>query len=355
MRIEPKRNPLGRNIYTLAVDRTPLYVKLPRTPIIIVKGKGANIANNVGLQKWAKRKMISRALVLKLIDVAKEYGDTEFIQKCWNAYHCLGKIYTTGGRLHGDYCKHRFCPLCCGIHKADMINRYYPYFKREWEHPYFVTLTVKSPKAKNLKKIVDAMCRAMSKIIDKYNRGYKKGKCSRLIGIRALECGFNPDKHTYNPHFHIIVKNKEIAETLKKEWCKLWTLRYANPAAQKVKRVWDMQGALIELIKYCGKIFTEPEYDKKLQGMAKPIIYAHALYNILKVLEKKHVFEPFGFTLPKQPKKGTFTPVSDYKKWHLDPKTGDYVNEDLDFPLIGFEKPPELEHLLEKCIDTVLA
>ncbi len=354
MRIERKRNPLGKEIYTLAVHRTPLYVKPSRNPVIIVKGKGKDIADNTGLQKLAKRRMISNALVLKLIDVAKEYRDYDFIKQCWNAYHCLGKIYTTGGKLHGKYCKLRFCPLCCGNRKADLLNRYYPYFQNEWGNAYFVTLTVKAQKVKNLKKYIDGMCRAIAVIIDKYDRGYKKGKCKKLIGIRTLECGFNPEKHTYNPHFHIIVKNKEIGDTLKKEWCKLWTLKYANPGAQKVKPVWNMQGALIELIKYCGKIFTEPDNDKKLQGMAAPTIYAHALYNILKALDKKHVFEGFGFTLPEQPKKVTFTPVGDYKIWHLDPKTGDYINDDLDFPLIGFSKPPELESLLENCIDTVL-
>ena len=115
--------------------------------------------------------MISNALVFKLIDVAKEYDDIKFTKKCWRTWRCLGKIHTTGGRLHGKYCKQRFCPLCCGNNKADLLNRYYPYFQKEWEHPYFVTLTVKAQNEKNLKKFVDGMCRAIAKIIDKYNRG----------------------------------------------------------------------------------------------------------------------------------------------------------------------------------------
>jgi hypothetical protein len=356
MKKELSQKTSGRKIYTLALNRTPRLGSPSRKRIVTVKGNGADLANNEVLQKWAKRKMISAALVLRLIDVAQKKNDSAFIKKCWNTYHCLGTIYTTEGRLHGEYCKNRFCPLCLGIRKADKINRYYPYIQKEWKAPYLVTLTVAAPKAKDLKKIMDGMCRALALIIDKHRRGNKKGKCIKLIGIRSLECGFNEVKRTYNPHFHIIVKNKEIADTLKAEWCKIWTRKYVNPKAQDVTKVWNTKGAFIELIKYCSKIFTDPDKDKMLQTKANPKIYAAAIYNILKAMEKRNVFDTFGFVLPKpkEPKKGKIKIVSDFKEWFFDLRTADYINREIDFPLIGFFKPPDLENLLENCIDTEL-
>jgi hypothetical protein len=43
----------------------------------------------------------------------------------------------------------------------------------------------------------------------------------------------------------------------------------------------------------------------------------------------------------------------DYKKWYFDPKSADYIHPELDFPLFGFDKPAELEQLLETCFDIV--
>jgi plasmid rolling circle replication initiator protein Rep len=34
------------------------------------------------------------------------------------------------------------------------------------------------------------------------------------MGIKSLECNFNPKTRTYNAHFHFIVPSKEIAEML---------------------------------------------------------------------------------------------------------------------------------------------
>lgn len=352
MRIERIQNSSGKEIYTLALTRSPFLAKTHQKPIITVKGKGTDLAKNTQLQKWAKRKMIAMKLVLKIIDVAKKYGDDAFKKQLWNTYHCLENVYTTKGRLHGKYCKNRFCPVCCGIRKAELIHKYQSFIEGNWKAPYFVTLTVKSPNAKRLPMIVEGMYRAFAKIIDKYHRGNKKGKCIILVGIRTFECGFNEERRTYNPHFHIIVSNKEIAEIVVKEWCKMWTSKYTHRAAQNITKVWSIKGALVELIKYCNKIFTEPDKDKKIQQKVNPKIYAAAMYNIFKVMKKHHVLDSFGFTLPKSEKEAIKTPATEYREWTFDPQSCDYINVDLDFPLIGFEKPPELEYLLENCIDT---
>lgn len=82
---------------------------------LIVSGKGTNIINNPSLENRAKRKAISRKMLLCLIDVAKEKGATERVQHYWNAYHCLNSVVISGNKMYGKYFKTRFCTVCSAI------------------------------------------------------------------------------------------------------------------------------------------------------------------------------------------------------------------------------------------------
>lgn len=64
---------------------------------------------------------------------------------------------------------------------------------------------------------------------------------------------FNPSRRTYNPHFHIIVANREMAETLVKEWTKRSKPGWTNLKAQKFEKVADNLLALIGVVKYEAK------------------------------------------------------------------------------------------------------
>jgi len=119
------------------------------TSIALVSGEGTNIFNNPALITRAKRKVITRAMILALIDVVKEKGETEREQTYWNAYHCQNYVTISGNKLYGNYCKNRFCTICCAIRKTDLINRYYPTISK-WKDIHFVTLTVKSINALSL-------------------------------------------------------------------------------------------------------------------------------------------------------------------------------------------------------------
>ena len=65
---------------------------------------------------------------------------------------------------------------------------------------------------------MDRTMRAFDRIHNQCKKRHQRGKGIKLIGIKLLECNFNPAKQTYNPHFHLIVPNEEIAELLKSEW-----------------------------------------------------------------------------------------------------------------------------------------
>ena len=152
----------GGSIYTLAESGTG--VNEFASSRSVVRGRGVEIHKNLSLKARPQRKVISQRLVLALVDVAREKRDSNRVQQYWNTYNCLNKVVVADGRMYGDYCKNRFCTVCTAIRKADIINRYYPVLSK-WDDAYFVTLTVRSCKAKDLRMFMEGFIRAMQKII----------------------------------------------------------------------------------------------------------------------------------------------------------------------------------------------
>ena len=289
--------------------------------------------------------------MLNLMDVAKEKGDDKKQKSYWNTYHCQSRVTSTNGRLYGRYCKNRFCTLCCSIRKAEIINKYYPIIDK-WDEPYFITLTVKACSATMLKKMIDKVLQGFQRIKDRHKKNYIRGRGIKLIGIKSLECNFNPCKKTYNPHLHLIVANKEIAEILMKDWLKLWTPKFALRQAQDMRKIFNAETGLIEIIKYGSKIFTEPDMKKKGENGSCQI-YVSALDNILTAMKGKRIFERFGFNAEK--KEATMNigvqSLINYEEWEFNPKISDWQNVITDEPLTGFKPNPQLTGILSQCID----
>jgi len=345
-----------KRIYTLAESGTQKADK--RTSIALVSGDGTDITNNSSLAKRAKRKLITRNMTLALIDVSREKGDPEMEKALWNAYYCLNNVIISNDKMYGKYCKNRFCTVCNAIRKADTINRYFPVIS-QWPDVHFVTLTVKACKEYQLNRWVDRMFKAFDRIHNRCKKRHQRGKGIKLEGIKSLECNFNPQAKTYNPHYHIIVPNRQIAELLVEEWLIQWKPikpshenKYTNPKAQKISKVTNLELSLIETIKYGSKIFTEPDLKKKARQKGTRMIYARALYNILVAMKGKRIFERFGFNLPKQPSKGcTRKLIENYETW-LFPKDGsDWINPETGETLTGFIQSSELAYLLSECIN----
>ena len=58
-----------------------------------------------------------------------------------------------------------------------------------------------------------------------------------------------------------------------------------------------MENIFIEILKYSSKIFSEPDAEKK--DKANSMICVAACYNIILAMKDRHIFERFGFDLPK--------------------------------------------------------
>ena len=352
--------PLGRPLNTLAQVGTKAKLRSTERPMITVNGHGAEVKNVESLRNRAKRKMITQKLMLFLIDVAIGKGERERTQPYWNTYYCQNEIIRSGDRIYGKYCKNRFCTVCSAIRKAEIINKYLPKIQR-WDDPHFVTLTAKAVPANKLRSRIDRMIMSLRKILDRNKKRAQRGKEIRLVGVRSLESNFNPVLRTYNPHFHFIVANREMGEILIREWLKQCTYDYAREYAQKSKRVWDNETALIEIVKYSMKVFTDPTMIKKQKGKstapkATPYVYISAIDNIIMALQGHRIFEHFGFTLSqrKVSSKIRQKQVTDYTELKYDSHLYDWIDSDTENLLTGYVPSRIFLSILESNIDTTL-
>jgi len=325
---------------------------------IIVSGNGSDLSDTEALKGRAKRKTISQSMVLSLMDVAKQKGDDEKQNSYWNTYYCQNKVIIKDGKLYGKYCKNRFCTLCCSIRKAEIINTYLPTIK-QWDEPYFVTLTIKACKANKLKLMIGKVLQGFSIIREKQKKRYQRGKGIKLIGVKSLECNFNPVTKTYNPHLHLIVANKEIADLLINEWLLLWNkkgLFYASHKAQDRRPVFNLETGLIEIIKYGTKIFTEPDMNKRGNQNSNYQIYVSALDNILSAMKGKRIFERFGFNAEKVKTTVINEPklITNFEEWEFNPKVCDWEHVDNEKRLSGYEPNTQLTSILENSINTTI-
>lgn len=351
-----KRTPhSAEGIYTLAQSGTTNFSNATHFPKKIVLGEGTEIGDKTALKGRAKRKTVSQVLNLRLIEAAEKKGETERKQGYWNTYHCQNEVVSHNGRIYGKYCKNRHCTLCCSIRKAEIINRYLPII-RTWEDPYFITLTVRAVPAEKLETWLKGFKKAFRRIREKYKKRNQRGKGLKLIGIKSLECNYNPKKKTYNPHFHIVVPNEAIADALISEWLAIWTPKETDRKAQDKQRVRDVERNLVEVIKYGAKIFTDPEAKNKRKSTLPPIVYAAAMDTIFRALKPYRIFERFGFNLPKSPKSSKIKAVSEgqCQDWIFAIEVFDWVNTKTGEGLTEYAPTAQLYWLLHENINTDL-
>jgi plasmid rolling circle replication initiator protein Rep len=326
---------------TLAQNGTSFPEAVP----VIVQGSGSDLKNTKSLKGRAKRKLITQATVLGLIDIAKELQFKELSQSYWNTFHCQNSVLTVDNRLYSLYCKNRYCTLCSANRKADIINRYLPIIEK-WKCPHFLTLTVKSVPYSSLRKVMIQMVQVFRKIIGKYRKQFLRGTGPRLIGIRSLESNYNPKTNEYNPHFHIIVPDKETGVIIMEEWVKRAKPGKAAKWCQKLTRVKSNIKALIETVKYGSKIISEPDL-KRTKLKAEPRIYVLALHHIFQAMKGLRIFERFGFNLPKNvPKTPCMKVVSNGVRWEYDINRFDWFDEEGN-SLTGYMPPGGLVDILE--------
>ena len=201
------------------------------------------------------------------------------------------------------------------------------------------------------------MLRTFQSITQKYRKRHQRGTGLKLVGIKSLESNFNPIAKTYNPHFHIIIKEKWMAEVIKKEWLQRSKKGYTAPWCQDIKPITNLETGLIEIIKYGSKIFTEPDLKNKIKQTDTAHIYLKALDTILAAMKGGRIFDRFGFNAPKK-SEIIFTPaklLSSYNEWEYDIKSSDWVNPYTGELLTNYKIPSHLQAILENNLNMNLA
>ncbi len=353
MRKSQKATLTGSPLDTLAQSGT--------TTTTIVNGLGVDLSNTDRVKSRAKRKHISQLIAIKLAEIAKARGNKQLEQKFWNTYHCLNKVNVAEGKMYGKYCKNRFCTVCSSIRKAEIINRYFDEIIT-WPEPHFVTLTCKTVPAKQLEKLIENVLHGFHKSVNKHKKRNQRGKGKKLMGIRSLECNFNPIARTYNPHFHLIVPDKETGDILVNEWLlrpliKKSKTRWTHKVAQLNVKITNLEKCLIEVVKYSTKIFTEPDVKNKSTQQKERTLYIKSLYTIIEAMQGKRIFDRFGFDLTGKSSKQVFpaTLVTDFTKYSYSMEKADWLDEVSELPLTNYTPDEWVRHILKHCINDSLS
>lgn len=174
-----------------------------------------------------------------------------------NSFYCASAFQVKNGMLIQKYCKNRWCQTCIRIRTGAMINKYAPRLDRE-EHLYFLTLTRPNIPADMLKAELDLyndLWRTMTS-----SRYFKKFTKDGGIGIRKVECTYNPERNDYHPHLHVLLSDYETAELMRQQWLRLNP--ESDPKAQDLSRVKN-KGGYIEIFKYFTKLLAKDNSGKR--------------------------------------------------------------------------------------------
>lgn len=272
--------------------------------------QSTNSNNSNILQKRSKRKHQSESLAMSIISLLDEERDTITensiddweaynrvqgdLKSFWNMWKCARTLEKKGDKVTTRYCKNRLCLVCSAIRQAQGMERHKPILKDWGDSAYFVTLTKKTVKEEDLKEAVNFLVDTLKKIKARMKKQYQRKQIDKLQVISKLECTYNPKTKEYHPHFHLIIKGKENAHSVKEYW-----LGYvkeagykANDRGQDIRKCDD--NVLKELFKYITKITSSSS-----KSNTKKLIYPKALLAIFRAFKHKRTFEVHGFKLPK--------------------------------------------------------
>lgn len=234
------------------------------------------------LQKRARAKFITNALILKLITL-----ETPLKDSYWNTWHCNSVIRQEGKTLTSEYCNNRWCNICNRIRTAKLLNGYYNEIDT-WQDKWFVTLSRRNVPGPELKREINSLIEMFVGIKNMMFISHYRGRGDKLIGIRKIETEYNSDVYskwykTYHPHFHCIIKGRDCAEMLHMEWLKR-NKDFSAPEGQDIKQA--DSGSIIELFKYITKIIGKGELNVKALDVIFRAMYGRRTFQAYGGLKK---------------------------------------------------------------------
>lgn len=172
-----------------------------------------------------------------------------------NTFYCAGWLHQYEGELTTHWCKNRWCAACNRNRMGQLINEWGPRLDQE-ENLQFMTLTRPNVTADMLADELKEYQRLWRLISGRkwFRRALKAG----VIGVRKIECTYNPNRDDYHPHFHLLVSNEEFAWQILRVWeeINLKNGVYVSPQAQLIEPVTD-RGGYLEIFKYFTKLIAK--------------------------------------------------------------------------------------------------
>ena len=155
--------------------------------------------------KKRKNKVITKASMYKMFGLQ----DSPLLKDYRQAYRCNEAIIKdpNTGKITVYYCKKRCCTVCARIKSAQSLAKYAEAILK-LEDLYLVTLTNVNVLKGELNDETSRMVEVISKI-----RVNMRVQGIKLNGYKSFECTYSRYKG-FNPHFHLVVQGKEVAEML---------------------------------------------------------------------------------------------------------------------------------------------
>lgn len=213
--------------------------------------------------KWTikkKRSLIYAASLERL----GEYSRADRVRSCGTSLS-FAPPAQGGGKMRlvgANFCRDRLCPMCTWRGSLETFRELSAVMDKAMETdaltPIFLTLTVKSAPATELKETIDLMYTAWDRLFSR-----KTFKRAYLGWFRALEITYNAKTGEYHPHFHAILlvrpdyfsgKDYRRTEQWVQEWRKAARLSY-DPVCdiRAVKEKGTSRKAYVEVAKYTAK------------------------------------------------------------------------------------------------------
>lgn len=234
--------------------------------------------------KKRKNKVITKASMYKMFALQ----DSPLLGHYRQAYRCNEAIIKNHetGKVTVNYCKKRCCTVCARIKSAQSISKYGDAILMLGDL-YMVTLTNKNVFKGELTDEVTRMVGAIGKIrVNMRVQGHK------LNGYKSFECTYS--RYTgFNPHIHLVVQGKEIAEMIHRLWLKQFP--NASERGQDIRKVGNTYKDLLEVFKYVAKPVT------------KGYCYPDAYDEIMRAFVKRRTSEPIGTVRGSKPLKSECT------------------------------------------------
>lgn len=242
------------------------------------------------LFKKAKAKHFTHTFVNALTEI-----DSPLNEGYKRTLDCASQLIQNNDKLTGKYCKNRWCIICNRIRAAQLINGYSPILD-QFEEPQFVTLTIPNMSADKLQRAISGMQFAWREVYRMIKRPKYINYDFQILGLKKIECTYNPEMDSFHPHFHFVIDTSIMANLILNTWLAYW--KKGNPPmyqsaplsrdAQNIKPIDKEKKGYLELFKYFTKVIT------KANDKDNDAIYIQPMDVIFQAMQRRRTFEPLG-------------------------------------------------------------